>query len=233
VSLPVSIAIPYFERAECLDMGLAALHRYYGDADGFEINLVDDGSIHEPALPVVEKYRAIGFNIRHEYLGPPKSYGLTPTVPMSIAVSMASNDVIVMTNPEALHRGPILYHMLASLREVGPMGVISAAAFCPADGRWHNHGKLEAHGFHHCNMLHRSLFGKVGGMAQVYRWQTFAYDDTDFVQRLLAAGAKYVFRDDLVIEHLRNHRHIDWKYTVDGYALFNSIWPEATRRFPT
>ena len=231
--LPVSVSLAYYERAECLRQGLDALFRYYGDAPGFEVNLVDDGSVHEPARPVVDEYRRLGLNIRDEYLGPPKPLGLTPTVPLSIAVSMASNDVIVMSNPEALHPSPILYPMLDDLRAMGEMGVVSAAAFCPSDGRWHNHGKHEAHGFHHCNMLHRSLFGKVGGICQDYRWMTFAYDDTDFVQRLLAAGAKYKFRDDLVVEHLRNHRHINWQYPVDGYRLFDSKWPEATRRFPT
>lgn len=231
--LPVSLAMPYFERAECLRQGLGALFEFYGHAEGFEVNLVDDGSVHEPALPVVEEFKAKGLNIRHEYLGPPKKLGMTPTVPMSIAVSMASNDVIVMTNPEALHTEPILYPMYETLQAAGPMHVISAAAFCPADGRWHNHGKHEAHGFHHCNMLHRSTFGKVGGLCQEYRWKTYAYDDTDFVQRLLHAGVKYIFRDDLVITHLRNHRHVDWAYPIDGYRLFDSKWPEATRRFPT
>jgi GT2 family glycosyltransferase len=75
------------------------------------------------------------------------------------------------------------------------------------------------------SMMHRSLWDKCGGLDEQYR-EGCGYDDPDFVMRLNRAGAKFVIRDDLVVEHVRAGARAQWPR--EGYvrnrALFMQKW---------
>jgi GT2 family glycosyltransferase len=79
--------------------------------------------------------------------------------------------------------------------------------------------------YHFMTMLHRSLWDAAGGIDEDYREGT-GYDDPDFVLRLARAGAKFVLRDDLVVEHIRGGAHAKW--TDDQFErnrkVFISKW---------
>lgn len=65
----------------------------------------------------------------------------------------------------------------------------------------------EGSGFHFCAMLNRTLWDKAGGFDEDYR-DGHACDDNDWLWRLESAGAKFLMRDDLVVQHFQSE--VNW-----------------------
>jgi hypothetical protein len=135
---------------------------------------------------------------------------------------MATHEAIVITNPEVRHIMPVLGEMLEEWKRNGPRSVICAACWAASKNIWYQHSSHYKTGFHHCNLLGRSLFGNAGGFDVEYR-SGVAYDDTDFVQRLHAAGASFWWRDDLVVHHI-DHETYKWD-GPNNQGLFFKKWP--------
>lgn len=168
---------------------------------------------------------------------PAKTMALNPCVPFNVGVAHAVGDLIVLTNPEVIHRTAILPVMAERLRSLGPLGYVAAA--CRGRGWWYCHSKLmpadakvgrapspPGAGLHFCAMLHRSLYEAIGGFTEAYR-DGQGYDDNDLLWKLDAAGAKFEICDDLVCEHVQCPPSL---WPVGGVArnrkLFNEAWPD-------
>ena len=76
-------------------------------------------------------------------------------------------------------------------------------------------------------MMHRSLWDAAGGFDEEYR-RGAGYDDPDFVLRLHRAGAKFLIRDDLVVEHVRQGAHAAWApgMYVRNREIFMRKWKQ-------
>lgn len=215
----ISIVMPYYERQALLDRGLASIRAQY-DAEAFDIVICDDGSptpVQAPGCHVVTL--------------PKKNYALNPCVPLNRAVAAAIGDVLVITNPEIEHRTPVLYEMAKNL---GPSDYVMAACQ-DVSGRWlcasHVRGGEDGRGFipfgagfHFCAMLRRELWNRAGGFDEAYR-DGAAFDDNDWLMRLVTVGARFIMRDDLVVYHHRAER-VEWP--SGGWhrnrALFHEKW---------
>ena len=204
----ISVCMPYFNRQAMLDRSLEAYRRLYDD---LEICVCDDGSdepVSAPGCKVVTL--------------PHKDHALNPCVPINRAIGLATRDVIVLTNPEILHTFPIFDEMAESLRELGPLGYVTAA--CQAENnQWLAHsscaegdagrGPMPTGGqFHFCAMFTRELWEKTGGFDEDYR-DGHCFDDNDWLWRLHKAGAKFLSRDDLVVQHY----HTGCKWPAGGW----------------
>lgn len=192
--------------------------------------MVDDGSPEPAALPA-----ALALPVQILRL-PAKTVAKNPCVPFNVGVAAAGGDVIVLTNPEVVHRRPILPGMLERLEVLGPMGYVAAA--CRAHGRWLCHstdmpsdrslGRVPSPpgaGLHFCAMLHRSLYELAGGFDERYR-DGQAYEDNDFLWRLERVGAKFEIADDLVCDHVLCPR-CEWPKggAERNREIFNKTWP--------
>lgn len=167
---------------------------------------------------------------------PDKAEAKNPCVPINMGVAVATGDVIVLTNPEVVHRLPILSGMRDRLSELGEMGYVAAA--CRAHGKWLCHstdmppdralGRVPSPpgaGLHFCSMLHRSLFDIAGGFDERYR-DGQAYEDNDFLWRLDRAGAKFAICDDLVCDHVMCPRTTWPAGGADrNRKIFEATWP--------
>lgn len=158
-------------------------------------------------------------------------------MPFNAGVSKAYGEKLVITNPEVLHRGPILAQMSAALDDLGENGYVAAA--CQADsGVWYCHSTLmpsdkkmgrapspPGAGLHFCAMLHASFYNDIGGFSEEYR-NGQAYDDNDFLWKLHAAGAKFKILDECVTEHVACER---CAWPKGGLArnrkIFEDKWP--------
>jgi hypothetical protein len=201
----VSIVWPYWERFEATFAGLRNMAASYPSAD-VEVVIVDDGSPTQPAaalghFPAPWPVRVI--TLPRKYV--PKN----PCVPLNTGVKHARGDVILLTNPETTHRQPLMGPMLEELERRGPKTYVLAAVWCPETKEWHCHGRHAPVGYHFCAMLRKELYWAAGGFGEEYR-EGAGYDDPDFVFRLKAAGANFVFRDDLVADHHKTGARIDW-----------------------
>jgi hypothetical protein len=74
--------------------------------------------------------------------------------------------------------------------------------------------------------MYKSLYLKAGGFDEEYR-EGAGYEDNDFINRLLMAGARFVIRDDLVVIHPKTGATIQWgaEKFARNEALYYSKWP--------
>lgn len=197
----VSVVMPYWKRPEALIASIAMYRRHYGNA--LDVVVVNDGS---DDLPLLSGVTLVDL--------PAKDRALNPCVALNAGVRAARGDVIMLTNPEVMHRAPIIDGLIEELGRLGPLGYVSAACWSPKHGFWFVHStatpRPEAIGrapvppgaaLHFCAVLHRSLFDAVGGFSEEYR-DGQGYEDNDFLWKLAGAGARFAIRDDLVTEHI-------------------------------
>lgn len=209
----ISLCWPYWDRAAVADRSCALLAQHYADLD-LELIVVDDGN----ATP----YRApqMPFPVRVVRLQI-KSGPLDPCVPLNRGVAEARGDIIAISGPEMMHTKPILAQMRDELGDDEKKYVLAAVWYAEKKV-WHCHstykrsdngdvGSMLPPGadYHFMTMMHRSLWDAAGGFDEDYR-QGAGYDDPDFVLRLHRAGAKFLIRDDLVVDHIRNGAHAAW-----------------------
>lgn len=225
----ISLLLPYWERQEATDKALCLMAQHYMDLD-LEIIIVDDGSPEPFVAPTL-----LPLDIKVWRL-PTKIEAKNACAPYNAGAQIAKGDFIAISNPENLHRKPILEAMRDAVK--GDADYVMAAAWSEEQKRWHAHSSMTRNNvndvgayvpreaqYHFMTMMRRSLWDKSGGFDEDYR-DGAGYDDPDFVRRLHAAGANFIMRDDLIVEHPRAGAHAKW--TKGGFArnraLFLSKW---------
>ncbi len=222
----LSLVMPYWERQAAADASLDAMARLYAGLD-MEIVLVDDGS----PVPYVPP-SGLPWPLRVIRL-PRKPGPLCPCAPFNRGVAEARGEVIGITNPENLHTRPVLQEMLAELAG-RPKAYVMAG--CRLGKTWHAHRTVAGavvcgvpmprNGvFHFLTMMHRGLWDAVGGFDEDYR-DGAGYEDPDLLLRLQRAGAEFVLRDDLVVEHVRDGARAKWRpeQWARNKKLFERKW---------
>ena len=221
------MVLPYWKRKELTHTSLGKYQEHYAGKLDFEVVMVDDGSDD-------------GFTASYPWLRiirlPKKEQAKNPCVPINRGVEASKGEVIVLSNPDTLHNTPVLPQMLETLKELGENGYVLAACWFEGDKRWHCHSSITADGyheqtkqpkgsgFHFCAMLYRTLWDKAKGFDEEYRDGAY-FDDPDWVNRVARAGAIFKIRDDLVVEHSRNHQECSWGNGYDvNRALFQRKW---------
>lgn len=229
----ISLILPFYNRAAATDRAFELLAQEYVGLD-LEVVIVDDGS----DAPYVGPSCGFPFAlrvIRLEAKRAPKN----PCVPINVGVAMSSGNYIAISNPETLHNhGPVLDQMREEILAGGPDTYVMAACWCAEQKRWHCHSTLKrtdagdvgsflpaGAGYHFMSMLTRDLWNRAGGFDVDYR-DGAGYDDPDWVMRLARAGARFVTRDDLVVEHPRAGARADWTPAMfqRNRDLFFSKW---------
>lgn len=196
----ISVVMPYWKRPDALRACVATYREFYGPA--LDIVVVDDGD----DCPDVDA-RVLRL--------PKKAEALNPCVPFNRGVLVARGDVLVLTNPEVIHKTAILEGMLDALDDIGARGYVAAACWSPSQGWWYCHSTKGAKdraqgrapippgaGLHFCAMLRRSLYDMVGGFSEEYR-DGQGYEDNDFLWKLHRAGAQFKICNSLVTEHIQ------------------------------
>ena len=232
----ISLILPYWDRQAATDRALALLSTVDPDLD-LEVVVVDDGS----PVPFVKPSWPIDIRVLRL---PAKSGPLNPCVPYNAGVEASRGTWVALSNPEILHRQPVLAAMRDECAGRGEEAYVMAAAWCPEQGRWHCHSSRQrtddndvgaylpaGADYHFMTMMHRSLWDKTGGFDEDYRLGA-GYDDPDFVRRLHRAGAQFVMRDDLVVEHPRLGAHADWTGAqfARNRAIFMKKWEPLTEK---
>lgn len=225
----ISIILPYWKRAAATDRSMALLAEHYPKLD-MEVVIVDDGSPEPYVAP-----DGMPWPVKVIHL-PFKETAKNPCVPINEGVAASNGEIIAISNPEILHKTPVLGQMLESIQD--DKDYVLAAAWCEEQKRWHCHSSVSRRtdndvgqylpigaNYHFLGMMRRKLWDEAGGFDNDYR-EGAGYDDPDFVRRLHKAGAKFLIRDDLIVEHPRSGAHSEWP--AGGHArnraLFMSKW---------
>lgn len=229
----ISVVMPYWNRSFAMSRALALYAKWYADMD-LELVIVDDGSSDKPHIDP-----ALPFTVNLITL-PAKDGPLNPCLPINTGMEAAHGDTLVLTNPEIIHHKPVLQEMRAELERLGADGYVLAAAYCREQHKWHCHSSVEHEtkipegaGLHFCAMFNRSLWRKAGGFDPDYR-QGYAFDDSDWVWRLHRAGAKFLIRDDLKVEHPKSGARVKAPFgAIERNAqIFKEKWPDVVADHP-
>jgi len=208
-----------------------AIYRDLYPLEPLEIIIVDDGSPEDPEILIEDDH----WPVRVITL-PPKVHALNPCVPLNLGVARATGEIIVLTGPEVIHRGPILAGMRDRLEQLGPKGYVGAA--CWGGTWWYCHSTLMPEptsvgrtkmpagaALHFCAMLYRDFFDQVGGFDEQYR-DGQGYEDNDFLWSLHKHGARFAICDELMTDHLPCPRS-QWPAggAARNKAIFERKWP--------
>ena len=203
----ISIVLPYWDRQEAANHALALLSQHYAGLD-LEVIVVDDGN----AVPFVVP--EVALNVRVLYL-PKKDGPKSSCVPFNEGVKAAAGEVIVLSSIEILHEKPVLPQMIEQLEALGDSGYVLAAAWCPEENKWHTHSSVKVPlnpagtGLHFCAMLRKDFYLAAGGIDNDYR-DGAGFEDNDWINRLIKAGAEFCIRDDLVVVHPKTGARTNW-----------------------
>lgn len=220
----LSLILPYWDRQEAADKALELLARHYGRS--IEVIVVDDGN------RVPFKVPAVDLHIRVVRL-PTKDKPTPQSKAWNAGVRASTGNVIALSCVEVLHEKPILEELA---KEAVGSNYVLAAAWCPELREWQCHTKhtpeLCPPGTGPCflGVMQKSLFLKAGGFDEKYH-DGAGYEDKDFIHRMLAAGAKFIIRDDLAVVHPKSGATIAWP--AEGFrrndALFRKQWIDSVQ----
>lgn len=218
----ISLILPYWDRQEAADKAIASLAKY--EPLDMEVLIIDDGN------PVPFRIPETPLNLRVIRL-PEKTEPKSPVTCWNEGVRQAKGDIIVLSCVEVLHPEPILAELAAAVFD--DESYVLAAAWCPEENRWHAHSSIHppqnapGTGQAFCAALTPALYWKAGGFDEAYR-EGAGYEDCDFINRMLKAGAKFIKRDDLKVIHPKAKATIHWKPEAfaRNKALFYSKWPD-------
>lgn len=221
----ISLILPYWDRQAAADRALESL---VCEGTDFEVVIVDDGN------PVPFRTPDLPLDIRVIRL-PKKEQALSPVVAWNEGVKYAKHETIVISCVEVVHKQPVFAHMAHCLKHLGSTAVVFAQAWCPENAEWHCHrfyasaaapALPEGWGRPFCAMLMKSLYWKAGGFDEEYR-QGAGYEDMDFVNRLIRAGAKPYICDELAVIHPKTDAKIKWggEMFARNKELYERKWP--------
>ena len=216
----ISLILPYWDRQEAADRALNLLAKHYGRS--IEVIVVDDGN------RVPFKASDVDLNLRIVRL-PTKEKPTPQSKAWNAGVRAATGDLIALSCVEILHTDPVLEEL--AKEAVGDTYAL-AAAWCPELNEWQCHSSKPTDfcprgtGPSFLGVMRKDLFLKAGGFDEDYH-EGAGYEDKDFIHRMLAAGAKFVIRDDLIVTHPKTGASIQWG--TEGFArnerIFFSKWP--------
>lgn len=221
----ISLILPYWNRQVAADIAITRLNYLYGGWKDLEVIVVDDGSPVPFEAPVNE------LNLRILRL-PRKTEPKSPGLCWNEGVKAALGDVVVLSCVEILHEHPILAEMERAVREGGPKAYVLAAAWCPEEQKWHCHSSVNpphnapGTGAAFCGAMHKSLYEAAGGWDMDYR-ESGGYEDCDFINRMVLAGAKFIKRDDLVVTHPKGGASTAWDADKfqQNRIIYEKKWP--------
>lgn len=227
--MKLSLILPYWDRQEAANKAFELLAQQYSELD-LEIIVIDDGNVipfKKPDLPLDIKVITM----------PLKTIPMCPATVWNKGVEAATGEIVILSCVEVLHDKPVLQEMFLRLKALGEKGYILASAWCPEEGAWHCHSTVKTPrnpwgtGIAFCGMMYKKLYNEAGGFGEEYR-DGAGYEDNDFINRLLAVGAKFKICDDLVVIHPKSGASIQWPAGSfqRNEGIFYKTWPTTPSR---
>ncbi len=229
--MKVSIVTAYYNRRKLFYNTLVKLkHSTFTD---FEVIAVDDGSADDNRLEDLQKEFPFLTVIRIEPQD--KWYG-NACIPFNIGFKAAKGEIVLIQNPECLHYGDILGHVVENLKpndyisfacysldkettdglnqtNVAQIDSTISVEFHPrkvgfdGDLGWYNHSSIYPRGFHWGAAIYRTDLIQLKGFDERFALG-IACDDCEFLFRVRQKGMNFKIVDFPFVLH-QNHYYFD------------------------
>lgn len=229
--------MPYFHRPEQLKNTLDSYwHWYHKIAEEFEILLIDDGSPTEEARKLL-----LRSGLPHaRYVRLDREKRGNPTVPFNMGVEMAKAPIVLLTNPENMHLGPVLIDAIENtkpntyrcyacrtIRQASFTDVMRSPAtftlFGEIPGGFYQHSRHSNRMIYFCASIEKATYQGVGGIDETYS-DGYAWEDSDFVLRMQAANINFEAIDSPEVAHQSHARFPDAGGWARNHKIFKERW---------
>jgi len=200
--LKISIVMAYYNRKKLLINTLNSFNTFYKQRQDLEVIIVDDAS--DPQEQVDDLVKNFSFAIEIVKVDPGEKTWVNPCIPNNMGFARASGDVIIIQNPENIHRGDIIKSVETNIREntylnyacysidkkitnkINPRFTIPVnqeIAHKNGTNGWYNHSKIKPMGYHFCSAILKKNLYELGGFDERFA-NGVAYDDNEFLWRI-------------------------------------------------
>lgn len=196
-----------------------------------EVIIVDDGSSEEHDLE--PHIKDLGLDITLIKISPNEKWWTNPCIPYNIGFREAKGRVVVIQNPECAHVGDLImkafgtrddeylsFHCYSLNEEdteyylrTGEYYLADKAVGFDGDSGYYNHEFFRPRALHFCSAITKKTLDEIGGFDEDYA-NGIAFDDDDFVRRVLAKGLDIKFIDKPFVLHQHHYS--------EGYKFFNA-----------
>jgi GT2 family glycosyltransferase len=209
----------YYNRKKLLLNTLNSFKTLYNKRQDLEVIIVDDAS--DPKEQVDEIVKNFSFAIEIVKVVPNTKTWINPCIPNNIGFARASGDVIIIQNPENIHRGDIIKSVLTCIKENTylnyacysidrkitnqinekfPIPVNQEIAHKNGTNGWYNHSKIKPMGYHFCSAITKQDLYALGGFDERFA-NGLAYDDNEFLCRIKKKGMTIKYIDNPFVIH--------------------------------
>lgn len=220
----VSIVMAYYNRKPQLLNTLASI-RHFGHE--VEVVIVDDASNDGDDIYALESGSIKVVRIVD------KTW-INPCIAFNMGFVNATGDVIIIQNPECIHVGDIVGHVLDNIKDglylnysaysinksiteriIAGEDVVSAIN--PIENRivptnmengWYNHPVYRPYMLHFCSAITRKDLWELGGFDERY-FDGLAFDDNDFLHRLNMKKMKITMIENPFVVHQWHNVHFE------------------------
>jgi GT2 family glycosyltransferase len=224
MNVKYSFLIPYYKRGDLFKNTLNSYLMYYSNRTDYEIVLIEDyknqinNEEHELLVSIIDEYSS---KINFVYLKRPIEQTYNPSAHFNMAARESNGEFLLLTNPECMHQSDILceFDLVFSSN---PNVYIACACYDPILG-WLDHSLYHNRLLHWCNAINKLDFFQLKGFDENYI-HGIAFEDNDFVQKIIKSGMTIVRRDDIVILH-QTHDRFENSELLDINAIYyNQKW---------
>lgn len=244
-AIKYSIIMPYLKRSSQLKSTLDSFVNFYHKRNDYEVIIAKDAknaddSIEESKLQeIIRDYKDKCNIVTFEY-GDQNTWN--PARAFNDAANIARGSILVLTNPECVHRSDILvgfdgeFEVKKDVYVVCSCFSINKFDINPTDelppGHWYQHSKHRNIRCHFCSAISKRLYLDLGGFDERYGLG-MGFDDDDFRNMIKKNHVKIVLRDDLLTVHLAHTGNVPKNYMElhdVNQRYYNAKWGENSMR---
>lgn len=196
-----SILMPYYDRLNQLRETLKSFSVWYEDRNDFEINLILDNKVLQKEIITLEDIAKESLlNIRMFFR---EASSCNPCMSFNLGAFHSKGDFFVITNPECSHTIDILNGLDYEFALDPDVYVVCGCKGFDKEGKfkkWLQHSEYNNRGLHFCTALNKETYFGIGGFDERFMYG-IAYDDDAFRDALKKKGIKFIYRDDLLVNH--------------------------------
>lgn len=205
--MKISIVTAYYNRRQLFFNTLKTIEKSK-HKDDIEIIVVDDASKNEHRIE--DFVDIFDLNLKIIRIEQANKWWSNPCMPFNIGFKEATNDVIIIQNPECLHFGDVIDYTLNNIQEniylnfgcysvdgkvtneitkhINQVGRIlnplnNRAIRADGDIAWYNHSKFRPHMLHFCSAIMKSDLDDLGGFDERFA-KGIGFDDNEFLERI-------------------------------------------------